>query len=263
MLKRKQKKLVIGNWKMNPATVAHAKRIIVATKKTARILEHTSVVMCPPFPFITYALPRGGAAGHAKDPKVGAQDVSFEEAGPFTGDVSVAMLADMGLSYVIVGHSERRKTGETNDIVARKAIAAAAGGLVAVVCVGEETRDTDGAYLDFIKEQIKSSLVGFSRKAVTDGKLVIAYEPIWAIGAKDAMTPGAIHEIGIFIKKVLSDIYGQDEATTVLILYGGSVNFRNAADIIAMGDVDGLLVGRESVNQPGFSELLRAVDMVK
>ena len=260
---KKMKKLVIGNWKMNPATVAHAKRIVAATKKTTRTLERTTVVVCPPFPFITYALPKGSGATNANELRVGAQDVSFEEAGPFTGDVSAAMLADMGLLYVIVGHSERRKVGETSEIVAKKALAAANAGLTAVVCVGEEVRDQDGAYLHFIKEQIKSSLVGFSKKLVASEKLVIAYEPIWAIGAKEAMTPALIHEMGIFIQKVLSDIYGQEEATVVPILYGGSVNFRNAADIIAIGDVDGLLVGRESVNQPGFSELLKAVDGVK
>jgi triosephosphate isomerase len=259
---KKSKKLVIGNWKMNPATVAHAKRIILATKKTARTLSRTAVVMCPPFLFLPYALPRGGSVKNAKDPGVGAQNVYFEEGGAFTGEVSTQMLADMGLSHVIVGHSERRKMGETSEIVAKKAIATAMTRLAAVVCIGEETRDQEGVYLDFIKEQIKASLAGFPKKLVTDGKLVIAYEPIWAIGAKEAMTPALIHEMSIFIKKVLSDLYGQAEATAVPILYGGSVNFRNAADIVSVGDVDGLLVGRESVNQPGFSELLRAVDMV-
>ena len=260
---KRSKKIVIGNWKMNPANVAHAKRIIAATKKTSRTLERTTVVMCPPFPFITYALPRGTGMTNSKDPKVGAQDVYFEEGGAFTGEVSASMLADMGLSHVIVGHSERRKMGESSEVIAKKALAAASLGMVAVVCVGEDVRDQDGAYLNAIKEQIKGSLGGFSKKFITEGKLVIAYEPVWAIGAKEAMTPAAVHEMSIFIKKVLSDIYGQDEAVEVPILYGGSVNFRNAADIISQGDVDGLLVGRESVNQPGFSELLMAVDALK
>jgi len=263
---KKNKKLVIGNWKMNPATVAHAKRIIAATRKTARVLEHTSVVMCPPFPFLDIALPRRTATGalvNTKDPSAGAQNVYFEEGGAFTGEVSASMLADMKLSHVVVGHSERRAMGETDAVVAKKAVAVAGAGMIAVVCVGDASRSQDGAYLGFVKEQIKASVAGFSKKAVVDGKLVIAYEPIWAIGAKEAMTPALIHEMGIFIKKVLSDIYGQEEAMSVPILYGGSVNFRNAADIVGIGGVDGLLVGRESVNQPGFSELLKAVDMVK
>lgn len=255
---KKSKKLVIGNWKMNPATVAHAKRIIVATKKTAQTLEYTSVVMCPPFPFITFALSKTPQAAVFD---VGAQNVSPEEGGPFTGEVSAPMLADLGLSHVIVGHSERRKMGETDTYVAKKAVAVAQAGMIAVICIGEETRDQEGSYLNFIKEQIKGSLAGFSKKNVADGKLIVAYEPIWAIGSKEAMTPGLIHEMSIFIKKTLSDIYGQEEINDVPILYGGSVNFRNALDIVNQGGVDGLLVGRESVNQPGFSELLKEVDL--
>jgi triosephosphate isomerase len=263
---KKTKKLVIGNWKMNPATVAHAKRIIAATRKTSRVLERTAVVMCPPFPFVSFAVARRNAKGtllNAKDPSAGAQNVYFEEGGAFTGEVSAAMLADMSISHVIVGHSERRAMGETDEVVAKKAVAVASARMTAVVCVGEASRSQDGAYLGFVREQIKASLAGVSKKAVTEGRLIIAYEPIWAIGAKEAMTPALIHEMEIFIKKVLSDIYGQEEATAVPILYGGSVNFRNAADIVGIGGVDGLLVGRESVNQPGFSELLKAVDGVK
>ncbi len=253
---KRTKKIVIGNWKMNPANLAHAKRIIAATKKTARILEHTIVVSCPPFPFISYALSKVPVMG------VGAQNVSFEESGPFTGEVSASMLADMGVSYVILGHSERRKMGETDTDISKKASVTAQVGMTAVVCIGEEVRDVEGGYLSFLKEEIKNSLVGFPKKNISEGKLIIAYEPIWAIGAKEAMTPAAINEMSIFIKKTLSDIYGQSEGIEVPILYGGSVNFRNAADIVSQGGVDGLLVGRESVNQPGFSELLKAVDMI-
>ena len=258
-------KIVIGNWKMNPATVDHAKRIIVATKKTAQKLEHTSVVICPPFPFLGLALParanKHSVKTGTKTLQVGAQNIFFEETGAFTGEVSATMLADMGLSHVIVGHSERRKMGETDAVVAKKTIAVADVGMTAVICIGEEHRDHEGAYLEHVKSSLKASLAGFSKKFVVEHRLIIAYEPVWAIGAKEAMTASAIHEMEIFIKKVLSDMYGQDEASSVPILYGGSVNFRNAAEIIRDGQVDGLLVGRESVNQQGFSELLKEVDM--
>jgi triosephosphate isomerase len=130
--------------------------------------------------------------------------------------------------------------------------------MTAVLCIGEKTRDAQGDYLEFLKSQIKASLSGFPKKSLSH--LVIAYEPVWAIGAKEAMTPGLIHEMVIFVKKVLSDMYGQDEVAHVPVLYGGSVNFRNAADIIKLGEVDGLLVGRESVNMAGFPDLLKAVD---
>jgi triosephosphate isomerase len=258
---QKRKKIVIGNWKMNPSTVEHAKHIISGAKKAAKKLEHTTVVVCPPYPFIGYALPRGKkAALIAGAVEVGAQDVFFEEVGAFTGEVSASMLADMGVSYVIVGHSERRKMGETDAIVARKAVSVASLHMKAVVCIGEEVRDGEGSYLNYVKEQLKASLAGFTRKYVAERSLIIAYEPVWAIGAKEAMTPALIREMVIFIKKVLSDMYGQEEASTVPIIYGGSANFRNATEIVRDGEVDGLLPGRESINQPGFAELLKAVD---
>jgi triosephosphate isomerase len=269
-LRKTGQKIIIGNWKMNPLTVAEAKRIIVSVKKTAKKLDRTTVVACPPFPFIAYALPRdSGKSAGKREMRVGAQNVFYEEQGAFTGEVGARELSDMGLEYVIVGHSERRRTGEagfameSNEIIAKKAIAVAQTGMTAVLCVGETVRDEQGEYLDFLEKQIRASLAGFSKKFVIEGRLIIAYEPVWAIGAKEAMTPTLIHEMTIFVKKVLADLYGQDEAFNVPVLYGGSVNFRNAADIIREGEVNGLLVGRESVNAPGFTELLQAVDAVK
>jgi triosephosphate isomerase len=129
-----------------------------------------------------------------------------------------------------------------------------------VVCVGEAEHDQAGHYLDILKNQIKNSLAKIQKKYARN--LIIAYEPIWAIGAKESMDPKIIHEMSIFIKKVLSDMFGHDEAISTPILYGGSVNFRNATDIISLGKVDGLLVGRESVNAPGFTELLKTVDII-
>jgi triosephosphate isomerase len=263
-------KIVVGNWKMNPLTAAEAKRIIGSVKKTAKKLSHTTIVICPPFPFMTHTLPRISLKSSEKsDVKTGAQNVFFEEQGAYTGEVSARQLVDIGVEYVIVGHSERRRigatgfAGETDAVVAQKAVAAVEAGLTVILCVGETVRDTQGEYLDFLKNQIKMSLQGFSKKMVVGRRLIIGYEPLWAIGAKEAMTPTLVHEMTIFVKKVLADMYGQDEAFAVPILYGGSVNFRNAADIIRGGEVNGLLVGRESVNAPGFSELLRAVDEVK
>ena len=263
-------KIVIGNWKMNPLRAAEAKRIIATVKKEAKKLVRTKVIVCPPFSFIGYALPHRPEKANIKGMVgVGAQDAFYEEQGAFTGEVSARQLADMGLHYVIVGHSERRRTGdnsfaaETDAIVAKKAVAVAATGMTVVLCVGETERDSHGEYLEFLKNQIRASLQGFSKKFITEHLLVVAYEPVWAIGAKEAMTPTLIHEMTIFVKKVLADLYGQDEAFDVPVLYGGSVNFRNAADIIREGEVDGLLVGRESVNAPGFVDLLRAVDGVK
>ena len=249
---RVTKLLVIGNWKMNPIKHDEAKRIVQATKKIAAKLQRTDVVVCPPYPYIAMAIAKNGVIA------AGAQDVFTEPQGSFTGEVSAEMLKDMGASYVIVGHSERRKAGETNQDVANKAKAALRAGLIPVVCVGEETRDDHGAYLDTLKAQIRASLEGVQRKSVK--QIVVAYEPVWAIGAKEAMTPQLVQEMGIFVRKTLADIFGQSEVMSVPVLYGGSVNFRNARDIIVQGQVQGLLVGRESVNPPGFTELLKEVD---
>ena len=168
----------------------------------------------------------------------------------------------MGVSYVIVGHSERRNppagVGETDEIVSKKAVAALVEGISPIVCVGEAVHDADGAYLSILKEQLKNSLAGVPKSAVS--RIVIAYEPIWAIGAKEAMKPEQIRETTLFIKKTVADIFGRDAGLDLPVLYGGSVNWRNAADIIRNGDVQGLLVGRESVNIPGFIELAKAVD---
>lgn len=250
---------------MNPVRTDDAKRIFAAYKKVSKKLSRTSLVACPPFVYLPLVVPsktkKKTAKGAAKV-FAGAQDVFFEGEGAFTGEVSAKMLRDLGVSHVIIGHSERRNPpaggGETDEIVSRKAVAALAAGLCAIVCVGEDVHDADGAYLALLKDQIKNSLAALPKSAAS--KIVIAYEPIWAIGAKEAMKPEQIRETALFIKKVVADLFGHEAALDMSILYGGSVNWRNAGDIIRIGGVQGLLVGRESVNVPGFVELAKAVD---
>jgi triosephosphate isomerase len=258
----KSKKLLVGNWKMNPARTEDARHIVDAYKKVSARLEHTSIVACPPFVYIPLVSPlKNKPKNKAKSLArifVGAQDVFFESEGAFTGEVSAKMLRDMGVSYVIVGHSERRRLGETDEVVSKKAMAAISAGICPIICIGEAVHDADGAYLAVIKEQLKKSLPEISKASIS--KVVIAYEPIWAIGAKEAMKPEQIRETVIFIKKVVADIFGRDAGLDLLVLYGGSVNWRNAGDIIRIGGVQGLLVGHESVNIPGFVELAKAVD---
>lgn len=242
---------------MNPSTLDDAKRIIKKTRRVAGNLKHTDVVACPPFVFVQAAISK-------RDPntlKIGAQTVSYEENGPRTGEISAIMLRDIGVSYVIVGHSEERNLGDTDDIVSRRIRTVLDAGMKAILCVGEKARDESGAYLDALKDQIKNSLANVPHDRARN--IVLAYEPVWAIGAKEAMRPEQVYEMSLFVRKVFSDVFSQDQAMKVPVLYGGSVNFRNAADIIKIGQVDGLLVGRESVNLPGFIELLKAVDEVQ
>jgi triosephosphate isomerase (TIM) len=250
------RRLIVGNWKMNPPTIAEAKKIIRMTRRAAAGLTQTDVVACPPFVFIPAVISK-------KDTlvAVGSQTVSFDEAGPHTGEVSVPMLKDVGAQYVIVGHSEIRAAGDTDAMVSRRIQAVLSGGLKAIVCVGETVRDEGGAYLETLKNQIKDSFADVPKSQVRN--IILAYEPVWAIGAKEAMNPTQVYETSLFVRKTFSDLFGHDPAMRVTVLYGGAVNFRNAADIISIGQVDGLLVGRESVNMSGFPDLLKAVDAVK
>ena len=243
---------------MNPATVAEAKKIASRIKGAAAKLSHVEVVICPPLAFIA---PCSGRGKHSKM-LMGAQTVSPEtESGPHTGEVSVIMLRDLGVEYVIIGHSEQRKRGDTDDMVSRRLKAVLENGLTPILCVGEAVRDESGAYLESLKNQIKASCANVSHKDAK--KIIIAYEPVWAIGAAEAMKSEDIYETSLFVKKVFSDLFGADTGSKVKVLYGGSVNFRNAHDIMFIGKVDGLLVGRESVNVPGFIELIKVVDSIK
>lgn len=249
---KRYKKIVIGNWKENPSTHESARHIVKSIKRMAGQLRNTITVLCPPFVFIS-------DLGKGEQPFAkGAQDVSMFESGSHTGEISAEMLGDSGVEYTIVGHSERRKMGETDAMVAGKVRALHFAGVTAVMCVGEDNRDSGGQYLDTLKNQIKHSLAGIEKKNLS--YLVVAYEPVWAIGATQAMSPADVHETAIFIRKVLADIFGQDYVTKIPILYGGSVNFRNAGEIVGEGHVDGLLVGRESINPDGFNEILKVVD---
>ena len=251
------KKLIVGNWKMNPSTVAEAKTLARKFKRAAPSLLKTEAVICPPLPFIMACSSRKKISHF----HMGAQTASIqEESGPHPGEVGAHMLRDIGVEFVIVGHSEQRKRGDTDEIVAGRLKAVLNQGMTPILCIGESTRDESGAYLEFLRNQIKASCGDILKKSAKS--IIVAYEPIWAIGATEAMKPEDIYETSLFIKKVFADLYGADMGLKVTVLYGGSVTYRNAPDIIAVGKVDGLLVGRESVNAPGFVEMLKAVDLV-
>ncbi len=256
------KRLIIGNWKMNPGTPEEAKKLVRKTKRAALGLVKTEIVVCPPFPFLTACVPRKKEANF----KVGAQSVSAEEGvGARTGEVSATMVRAIGAEYAIVGHSEQRKVGEsgnsdTDETVSKRLNAALNAGLVVILCVGEKARDENGTYLEELKNQIKNSLLNTPKKFAS--KIIIAYEPVWAIGAQEAMNSEQIYETSIFVRKIFADVFGADNGLKAKVLYGGAVNFRNAYEIMTVGKVDGLLVGRESVNAPGFVELIKAVDKI-
>lgn len=243
-----KKRLVIGNWKMYIESPEAAKKFAQALKRKAHAHPSVEVWLAPSFTLIP-AL--AGALGRTKL-KIGGQGLSVRE-GAHTGEVSARMLKGAGASFCIVGHSERRAMGESNEAVRIQLVRAAQEGLVPVLCVGELERDSQGAHFSFVEEQIASAL-----RAGPVPKLVVAYEPIWAIGALQAMVPADIEEMIIFIRKTLAQFLGRETADKTRILYGGSVEGENAAAILDGSGASGLLVGRASADIDSFLKILIA-----
>lgn len=255
---KEKKMLIAGNWKMYPGTLSEAKKTFEGIKRTAAKLPYVQTVVCPPSVYIR-DLTRM-VSGHRC--AVGAQNTFWEKEGAFTGEISPVQLADAKAKYVIIGHSERRALGETDEEVNGKVLAALRQGLSVILCVGETERDDDGTYTKFIATQVESALSGVSKNALS--KLAIAYEPIWAIG-KNALRPASapdVVEVSILIRKVLSDMYGNAVAMGMPVLYGGSVDDRNAREFLEEGHVQGLLVGRASLNAPLFGRILETANEV-
>ncbi|KKU25885.1 MAG: Triosephosphate isomerase [Candidatus Magasanikbacteria bacterium GW2011_GWA2_46_17] len=240
---------------MNPETAARAQEIFRAVSRRAKQFKTVDVVICPPIAYLS--LFKKPSRKHFF---LGVQDVFWERIGAYTGQISPVMALGLGASFAIVGHSERRAQGETDEVVSKKVFSAARSGLRVILCVGERERNSGGAYFEFLKNQIRASLAGARSSDLK--KILIAYEPVWAIGRsfKEAMKPADVYEITLFIKKVLTDLFSKDAALSVPILYGGSVNFENAGPIIKEGNVDGLLVGRESLDPENFGKLLSTIN---
>ena len=261
MAEKKQKYyyLVIGNWKMNPTTLREAKGIYRDVKKNAGRWSGIRVVTAPP---ATYLAPLADYKSPANF-ELGGQNCFFEESGSHTGEISYAMLKDLGCRWVILGHSERRAQGEDSATVARKAGAVLSAGLRPVICVGEEKRDAEGEYLAELENQILASVKGVKEADLP--RVVIAYEPVWAIGRKDnrALSGESVLEMNIFIKRSLSRKYSRKKAMSVEVLYGGSVTADNTREIVESGQVNGLLVGRQSLEPVAFAQILELVKQVK
>lgn len=253
-------KLIVGNWKMYPKNFAEAKQIFILHKKVAAKMKRTKVIVCPPSLFV-YPLIQGISS--AKNIAVGAQNAFWEDEGARTGETSPAALASIGATHVILGHSERRAMGETDNMVALKGAQAIRNKLTVILCVGEHTRDDAGAYFNEVREQLRQSLEGFPKNE--SKRLIVAYEPIWAIGSKAvrSATPNDFHEMSILIKRHLVEQFGKIAGFKVPILYGGSVDDRNAEGFLLQGGADGLLVGRVSLDPEKFGEIIRIAEHIK
>lgn len=241
---------VAGNWKMN-TTVSGARSLATELRGAIDDVSGVTKVVCPPF--VSLAPVADILAGSSI--RVGAQDVNPNAQGAYTGEVSADMLAEI-CDYVIVGHSERRALfHETDADVSAKAAAAIAHGLTPIVCVGESEQQRDaGSAIETVSGQVKGSLSEIS--SVTG--IVIAYEPVWAIGTGRAASPDIAQEMMSAIRDVLAGRYGQSEASGVPLLYGGSVNPGNAADFFGQSDVNGALVGGASLKPGDFASIVKA-----
>ncbi len=244
-------KYVIGNWKMAPETWGNAEALFKQLIDETESVGGVTIVVCPP---LVYLQPSGSLLPTDTAFTLGAQDVYFESAEAHTGEVSVAQLADLGVTHVILGHSERRALGEDNMLIAKKTQAVIAGGMVTVLCVGESSRDGD--WHAFLIEEVTSAL-----DLLTDAdleKLVIAYEPIWAVGADEPDTPKGAQASALLIRKVVRERFGEEAAAGVPVLYGGSVNAETIGPFAAADGLDGVLVGRASRTAVNFAKIVAA-----
>lgn len=253
-----KKTLFVANWKMQPESAKEAQALWGGTKRAVARARRIATVVCPPFPYL-HPLSKTRSTSVL----LGAQDISLYDRGSHTGEVSPAMLKDLDVRYVIVGHSERRNLGETNAIVARKTKLALAGGLRPVVCVGEQERSHHGEHLGSLEEQIRHSLSGVPRSQAKN--LVVAYEPLWAVGKsfKYAMQPGEIHEATLFIRKILAKLFGRGVGISIPVLYGGAVEEENIVAVVSAGEVDGVLVGHASLDARLVSRMVRALESAR
>ena len=250
-----RKPFVAGNWKMNTDGASGAALAKAVAEGCADVAsDRVSMAVIPPFVYLSAVAEAVSASSVA----VGAQDLYFEEKGAFTGEISPGMLKDVGCTYVLCGHSERRHVlGETDELVGKKLTAAIHGGLLPILCVGEllEQRDA-GTTEDVVARQLEGGLAGLSVEKVS--AVTVAYEPVWAIGTGRTATPQQAQEVHAFIRNWLAQKYDQELAQEIRIQYGGSVKPDNARDLLSQEDVDGALVGGASLKADDFVQIIQA-----
>jgi triosephosphate isomerase len=250
-----RKPFVAGNWKMNTDShsgVALAEAVVDGSSGLAG--SSVDVAVIPPFVY----LPAVGRAISSSGVALGAQDVYFEAKGAFTGEISAAMLKDVGCTYVLCGHSERRHVlGESDELINKKVTASISGGLLPILCVGELLAERDASQTEQVVErQTQAGLAGLSAEKVS--AVTIAYEPVWAIGTGRTATPEQAQEAHEFIRRLLGQMYDESVARDMRILYGGSVKADNAEELMGQADVDGCLVGGASLKADDFVQIIEA-----
>lgn len=249
-----RKNIIAANWKMN-MTVAETAGYLENFRAQVEDIPGVEIVIAPPF---TALARMSELLGGSQKVRLGAQNMYFEMSGAFTGEISPAMLRELFVRYVILGHSERRQIfGETDELIAKKVVAAHASGLKPIVCVGETLEERDaGREKEVLETQLRGSLAGIDADQLAE--TVIAYEPVWAIGTGRTATPEMAQEAHAHVRSVLGAISDEATAAKVRIQYGGSVKPGNAAALLGQPDIDGALVGGASLEPVGFAEIVKA-----
>ena len=243
---------IAGNWKMNKTASETAVTLAALKEQVKEFDGKLEIAICPTFT----ALDRAVKTVNGSNVKIGAQDISDKESGAYTGEISAAMLLDLGVEYVVIGHSERRQYhNETDELISKKAKTSLNAGLKPIVCIGEtlEERESDKTF-DVITTQLKGSLTGLTADEMI--KTTIAYEPVWAIGTGKTATPEQAQDVHALIRKLLTELYGTETAEQIKVQYGGSVKASNSAELMSKQDIDGALVGSASLKPEDFASLI-------
>lgn len=244
------KPLIVANWKCNPLTLKEGEELVKRIEEGVDGFSSAEVVICPPFVFLPFLIQRSQLP-------FGAQNCFSEDKGPFTGEISVKMLEEVGAKYVIVGHSERRKIfKETNKEINLKLLKVLSSSISPILCIGENREERQsGKTFDILTEQLEKCLLGVSKE--DSSKMVLAYEPIWAIGTGESANISDIGEVRIFIRKFLSDKFGKENCEKIRILYGGSVDSNNVHSFVTEARMNGVLVGGASLKSDEFLKLIK------
>lgn len=247
-----QKPFIAGNWKMHKI-IPEAVDLVKALNEESSELADAEIVVIPP----STTLSEVSKTLEGSAIKIGAQNLFWEEKGAFTGEVSASMLKDAGCQYVVIGHSERRQYfGETDETVNKKIKAALAHGLIPIVCIGELLEEREkGETINKVNSQINAGLEGLGKEQMS--KIIIAYEPIWAIGTGLTATPTQAEEVHSFIREKLTEKYGNETASCAIILYGGSVKPDNAFSLLKEQNINGALVGGASLEADSFIQIAK------
>lgn len=249
------KPILVANWKNYPKSLDETRSLLGQLSRNSRLYKNLSFFIAPPLPYFeSVSLRSKNFVGLA------SQDVSSLWQGTHTGQVTTDILKSFGVRLSIIGHSECRALGETNELVSQKVKIALRSGIIPLVCIGEVSRDQDGEHFEFLREQLKLSLTSLNRKADI-AKLVVVYEPIWAIGksAKDTIAPADLSQGVLFIRKVLTDMFGRKLAQNIPILYGGSVEPANAGPLFYETGIKGFLVGHASLHAKSLGAIAQSL----